>query len=276
MGASAERRPRTQASDELKRGDLVWDDDLGWGVVLDDVGSGCTSGVSVTLECLARDGERHRPAFLVSWPDAGRVASRPGPLQVVLEPAKLRGRVESSIDTADDGLGTVVQAGSAAVMRADAPSVFRFAWALRFWRCDILFRDELSQLPEWVHGVVTPLAEGHPWGTYRDLRRRSDFCVGLLLSDRNLLARVAGAAAEADFDGLVEGRRERDAEELLAGLGIELQKVGSARGVTGAVRRCQARLLALRRQYGPGSKGFWDAQEGRIAGVVAHMSAELR
>ncbi len=79
MGASAGRCPRTYASDELKRGDLVWDDDLGWGIVLDDVGSGSTSAVSVTLECLARDGERHRPAFLVSWPDARRVASRPGP-----------------------------------------------------------------------------------------------------------------------------------------------------------------------------------------------------
>ncbi len=48
--ASARRRPKTQASDELRRGDRVWDDDLGWGVVLDDVGSGCTSGVSVTLD----------------------------------------------------------------------------------------------------------------------------------------------------------------------------------------------------------------------------------
>ena len=49
MGASAERRPKTQASDELKRGDLVWDDDLGWGVVLDDVGSGCTSGAPLSV-----------------------------------------------------------------------------------------------------------------------------------------------------------------------------------------------------------------------------------
>ena len=66
MGASARRRPRTQASDELKRGDLVWDDDLGWGVVLDDVGSGCTSGVSVTLECL--DGPAHPQAGQFSYP----------------------------------------------------------------------------------------------------------------------------------------------------------------------------------------------------------------
>ncbi len=45
MGASAERRPTTQASDELKRGDLVLDNDLGGGVVLDDLGSGRASGV---------------------------------------------------------------------------------------------------------------------------------------------------------------------------------------------------------------------------------------
>ncbi len=200
------------------------------------------------------------------------MASRRGPLRAVLEPAKLRGHVESSIDTADDGLGTVVQAGSAAVMRSDAPSVFRFAWALRVWRCDILFRDELSHLSEWVHRVVTPLAVGQPWGTYRDLRRRSDFCVGLLLSDRNLLARVAGAAASADFDGLVERRRDRDAEELLAGLEIELEKVASARGVTGAVRRNRSRLVGLRRQYGPGSRGFWDAQEEQMAAFVSQRS----
>ena len=249
--------PRTRRTLELQAGDIVWDDARGWGIVVGIDGTCRWSRVDTRNEFRDRSGDGVRHA--VSWPDVEEVETTLEPLRKVLEPVKLRGPIERSIERVQDPLATAVEVGYAGLLREDGPRSFRLAWALKIWRCDALLATALRRFPEWIQRVLAPVVEGSSWGRYSRLRRRSDFLVGLLASDRNVLARLLAVAAAGDLEDALTRRRESDVEELVNSLTEELEQAATARGIAGAERRCRSRLLALQRQHGR-DKDFWGVQ----------------
>ncbi len=277
MATGKHARPSTRRTSSPRPGELVWDDAFGWGIVVETEEALHRHWTEVCMDPTiekARDINREL-MITVAWPDAARVENQSSPVQVVSEPVKLLGAIERSIDAADDPLATAVELGHSAFLRADGPRVFRVAWALKSWGCERLVHHELSKFPEWIRTVLTPLAEG--WdGAHARLRRRSNILVGLLRSDTNVLARLAGAAAAFDFDDALVRRRDEDAEEVLATLTVALEQAATKRGVDGARRRFRARLLTLERKYGHDAKRFWAEQRDKARGRFESKMDELR
>ena len=265
MSDKQKTRPRTRKTLDLLEGDIVWDDAKGWGIVLGTDATCRFSRVDTRNEF--PDRFDHRDCRLVSWPDAEEVEAAPVPLRKVLEPVKLFGPIERSIERVQDLLAIAVEVGYAGLLREDGPRSFRLAWALKVWRCDALLANTLRRFPEWIQRVLTPVVEGSGWGRYSRFRRRSDFLVGLLASDRSVLARLVAVAVAGDLDEALARRRESDAEELLDSLTEGLEQAATARGIAGAERRYRSRLLALQRQHGR-DKDFWGVQRQTAESLV--------
>ena len=121
--------PRTRRTLELQEGDIVWADAKGWGIVVGTDGTCRWSRVDTRNEF--RDRSDDGVCHAVSWPDVEEVETTLEPLRKVLEPVKLRGPIESSIERVQDPLATAVEVGYAGLLREDGPRSFRLAWALR-------------------------------------------------------------------------------------------------------------------------------------------------
>ena len=87
-------RPRTLRTDTLEKGDIVWDDEQGWGIVLGLDGTYRLAHADTHGE--SADCHDARACHAVSWPDVEQVKTVRGPLHKVLEPVKLLGSIESS------------------------------------------------------------------------------------------------------------------------------------------------------------------------------------
>ncbi len=98
MAASEHTRPRTRRTDQPRRGEIVWDDALGWGIVVEAGDEGRLVWTRARPDPAIEEfvGNDRRPT--VTWPDAGRIDVQRAPVSVVLEPVKLLGAIERTID----------------------------------------------------------------------------------------------------------------------------------------------------------------------------------